>query len=103
MKTTLATILFALTLSLSAAAQTPHAPSIQQCRADFLLWNSQDKQPDAFDHLSYLQLDTMLQEMVDCDAVDPANDTHYWNMVGEFNATKTTRMAKFIRRHGLTE
>ena len=89
-----------LASALSAFTQD-HAPSVDLCRADFLLWNYQDGQPGGFNEQMVGQLGIRIAEMENCRAVDPPNGKYYLNMSNEFLDTVSIRLQNFVQRHGL--
>lgn len=93
-------VLLLLLVSLLSAQEVKHAPTVEQCRADQRLWL--DKIEGSHDALpSFVTLNSWSQEMADCDSVDPANDTRYYNIRAEIIAVEQARLLSFLARHGL--
>lgn len=95
---------FAGVFSLSAKAQDqtiPHAPSVEQCRADAAVWVDMEyKKPP----LS--QLNATLGEVLDCMKVDPIEHggSSFWKYQQvniKITSEYMTRMQDFISRHDL--
>jgi hypothetical protein len=95
-------VLLLLLLLQPLAAQTRHAPTVDQCRADQKLWFAwlEDR-----DHLlpKYPELSAWSNEMMNCMAVDRELSWQYQNVQAEVTAVQLTRVENFLQRHGLIE
>lgn len=84
-------------LATGATAQVQHAPTVEQCRADYAVWNIEH-----LDATSYHVLDERMHEMGNCDVVDPAHTDDY-DLLGLRQSTELhNRLVDFLTRHRLT-
>jgi hypothetical protein len=102
------TLLLAATILISVPAigqEVEHAPTVAQCQADQRLWRAKLEGDQGFD-LKDVTLNTLAHweaEMVKCEAVDPPNQSRYFNTDVEAVAAESHREFDFIKRHGLLE
>jgi len=95
-----------LTGSVAWGQDIQHAPTVEQCRADYRLWVSQDKQDGvSFTDLTLKELGLRTKEMLDCETVDTQQDNvkSYIYMFKEFGGELLIRETHFLSRHGLNK
>jgi|SRR5271163_1280020 len=97
-----AAILIAYPLS---AQEVKHAPTVAQCQADQRLWAAKLEQPhgQGVMAVSYRTLMEWLNEMTDCEDVDPTQHDLYMNTSGETITAMATRLRAFVYRHKMWE
>jgi hypothetical protein len=102
MKNRFLLVLACFLCSVSVYPQVEHAPTVAQCQADQRLWFSKLEEPEP-KLLAFDVIREWSHEMLDCEKVDPENKLKYYNVEGEVEAEKVSRLAAFINRHGLWE
>lgn len=103
MRTTLLAALVLLFAVSSPTQEVEHAPTVAQCQADQALWLSKIEEDHGTDDVTILTLQAWQKEMRQCQAVDQANHSKYYNTWGEALAEESLREYKFIVRHGLMD
>jgi hypothetical protein len=85
--------------------QVKHAPTVAQCQADERLWMSklEQTQPSGTKDVSYNTLQSWIDEMGDCEAVDPDESNRYINVTHETLSEIAIRYRNFLWRHNLEE
>ena len=86
---------------LTVATAQDHAPTVQQCQADRLLWWDQFDTPEVIATLSYRKLSERSGEMIDCSAVDDEHKESYRRLVAMFQMEIAQRLLSFVTRHHL--
>jgi hypothetical protein len=110
-KLAIALLLFGLvTTALPRSAgvrQVKHAPTVAQCQADERLWMSKLEQtqpkPSGTRDVSYKVLQSWIDEMGDCEAVDPDESNRYINVTHETLSEIAIRYRNFLWRHNLED
>lgn len=92
--------------------EVPHAPTVEQCRADRALWFSKisdDAKAEEAEGLrapvahsvSFQQLNFCILEMHDCARIDPESNDLYYKTSGDAGVTANDRLMNFLVRHNL--
>jgi hypothetical protein len=90
-------LVLSMFLTTGATAQVQHAPTVEQCRADYAVWNMEH-----LDATSYHVLDERMHEMGNCNVVDPAHTDDY-DLLGLRQSTELhNRLVDFLTRHNLS-
>ena len=100
MKTT-AKFSIVLLLLLTASFAQEHAPTVQQCQANRLLWWDQFDTPKVISKLPAKKLNERSDEMHDCAVVDEENQHSYLQLAGMFQMEYELRLLDFVTRHHL--
>jgi hypothetical protein len=85
------------------AQEVKHAPTLDQCRADYHLWFSKLENPHGTDAVTDDVLGQWYSEMGDCTATDSAYEWHYVNAQAEICAERQLRMRHFLMRRNLIQ
>ena len=96
-------LLMVTPLQLIHAQKVHHAPTVAQCQADQRLWldNKLEQAPAGLADVSYSELDAWQNEMHDCMAVDPLNNSKYYNIFSEAMTAQNVRLEDFLYLHNL--
>ena len=92
--------------------EVPHAPTVEQCRADQKLWFSKlsdDAKAEEAEGLrepvahsvSFQQLSFLSLEMHDCARIDPESKDLYYKTSDDAVVTANNRLVHFLHRHNL--
>jgi hypothetical protein len=76
-----------------------HAPSRDQCRADYRLWFESYGHSDKSKDPPVQQIAVMMKEMGACASADPKNHVAYLTLSEDFLGEYDLRFAHFIERH----
>ena len=91
-----------LIFTASLVGQVEHAPTVAQCQADQRLWLAKlEVAPTDTNLPSYDTLRRWESEMGDCGEVDNSNYWKYYNTREEASEVQSSRLMKFLIRHGL--
>jgi hypothetical protein len=110
-----ALVLLAVVLLPAINAQQ-HAPTTEVCRADEAVWGNRhaeiawlnadtdengDSNRTAIDQLSLKEVLSRIQEMGDCQSVDPGHENSYYETMMFYSGVRASRALHFIYRHNL--
>jgi len=102
----------AVSLQLIYWQEVPHAPTVEQCRADQKLWFSKlsddakaeeaegAREPVAHS-VSFRQLNFWSLEMHECAKIDPESSDLYYKTSDDAVVTANNRLVHFLDRHNL--
>jgi hypothetical protein len=97
-----------LAISTVAGSTQDHAPTKDQCRADYNLWSSAATLSakdiaESLDKLPAEEMSKRTHEMAQCFFVDTARSAQYNAQTASYNLALRTREENFLRRHGLMD
>lgn len=97
-----------LVISIVAGGTQDHAPTKNQCRADYNLWSSAATLSakdiaESLDKLPAEEMSKRAREMSQCFFVDAARSAQYNAQTSSYNLALRTREENFLRRHGLLD
>jgi hypothetical protein len=80
-----------------ATTQVEHAPTVEQCRADYAVWNVTIGEPAN----SYNTIAAQVVEMNACFHVDSSRSIQYLDFQNAGNVDAANRLQDFVTRHDL--
>jgi hypothetical protein len=94
----LTSLVLLMFLTTGAVTQVQHAPTVEQCRADYAVWKVTIGEPTN----NYRTVEAQVDEMNSCVHVDTSRAANYLDFQNTGNVDSLTRMQHFLERHGLT-
>jgi hypothetical protein len=98
-------VMFAVLVPFSAmrgtAQQATNAPTVAQCQSDAAIWLPTLEAQGGTIAITYETLGGWVDEMMQCQTVDPANREKYFNVASGAVAERANRETDYLVRHGL--
>ena len=103
MKRLLLLLVMVIPLQLVHSQEVHYAPTVEQCRVDQQLLMSKLKPSKGMrtSNVSYKELDSWTQEILECLKVDRENEIRYYNTLREVSLVQINRLETFLSRHSL--
>ncbi len=98
-------VIFAMLLPFPAmrgtAEQTTNSLTAAQCQSDAAVWLPTLQAQGGTIAITYETLGSWVEEMTQCQSVDPANREQYFNVAAGGIAERANRETNYLVRHGL--
>ena len=94
-------VLFLFLTMRGTAQQATASPNAAQCQSDAAIWLPTLEAQGGTIAITYETLGSWVDEMMQCQTVDPANREKYFNVASGAVAERASRETNYLVRHGL--